>query len=180
MDFSNFVSFYTGLLNFYLFFKMNFSTFISFQAGWQGLLLLCLQEIQVQQRWPIGKTPVREKVGLPKKKRDFLGIFPKGGGRVFSNPKTFVNLPSVFLYAKIILRCQNMFYNSGEVISDQFHHITLDSKSGKFWKKSAKTRSFGNFFHCEGGGGHLFPKVYVRIVTKKWTFWWRPKMLQRT
>ena len=37
-----------------------------------------------------------------------------------------------FLYAKIILRCQNMFYNSGEVISDQFHHITLDSKSGKF------------------------------------------------
>ena len=53
-----------------------------------------------------------------------------------------------------------------EVISDQFNYITLDSKSGKFWKKSAKTRSFGNFFHCEGGG-HLFPKVYVRIVTKK-------------
>ena len=51
---------------------------------------------------------------------------------VFSIPKTFVNLPSVFLYAKIILRCQNMFYNSGEVISDQFNHITLDSKSGKF------------------------------------------------
>ena len=67
-----------------------------------------------------------------KKKRDFLGIFPKRGGGVFSNPKFFVNLPSVFLYAKIILRCQNMFYNGGEVISDQFHHITLDSKSGKF------------------------------------------------
>jgi len=69
-----------------------------------------------------------------------LGFFPKEGGRVFSNPKTFVNLPSVFLDAKIILRCQNMFYNSGEVISDQFNHITLDSKSRKFWKKSAKTR----------------------------------------
>ena len=69
---------------------------------------------------------------LSKKKRGFLGIFPKGGGGVFSNPKTFVNLPSVFLYAKIILRCQNMFYNSGEVISDQFHHITLNSKSEKF------------------------------------------------
>ena len=70
-------------------------------------------------------------------------------------------MPKSFLGAK------NMFYNSGEVISDQFHHITLDSKSGKFRKKSAKTRSFGNCFHCEGGGGHLFPKVYVRIVTKK-------------
>ena len=65
---------------------------------------------------------------------DFLdgGLPNRGAGGVFSNPKTFVNLPSVFLYAKIILRCQNMFYNSGEVISDQFHHITLDSKSGKF------------------------------------------------
>ena len=109
----------------------------------------------------------------PKKKRDFLGIFPKGGG-VFSNPKTFVNLPSVFLYAKIILRCQNMFYNSGEVISDQFHHITLDSKSGKFWKKSAKTRSFGNFFHCEGGGSPIpksicqnsYQKVNIFVKTK--------------
>ena len=69
---------------------------------------------------------------LPKKKRDFLVIFPKEGGRVFSNPKTVVNLPSVFLYSKIILRCQNMFYNCGEVISDQFNHITLDSESGKF------------------------------------------------
>ena len=110
----------------------------------------------------------------PKKKRDFLGIFPKGGGGVFSNPKTFVNLPSVFLYAKIILRCQNMFYNSGEVISDQFHHITLDSKSGKFWKKSAKTRSFGNFFHCEGGGSPIpksicqnsYQKVNIFVKTK--------------
>ena len=36
------------------------------------------------------------------------------------------------LGAKVILRCQNMFYNSGEVISDQFNHIALDSKSGKF------------------------------------------------
>ena len=110
---------------------------------------------------------------LPTKKRDFLGIFPKGGG-VFSNPKTFVNLPSVFFYAKIILRCQNMFYNSGEVIFDQFHHITLNSKSGKFWKKSAKTRSFGNFFHCEGGGSPIpksicqnsYQKVKIFVKTK--------------
>ena len=109
-----------------------------------------------------------------KKNGIFWEFFPKGGGGVFSNPKTFVNLPSVFLYAKIILRCQNMFYNSGEVISDQFHHITLDSKSGKFWKKSAKTRSFGNFFHCEGGGSPIpksicqnsYQKVNIFVKTK--------------
>ena len=67
-----------------------------------------------------------------------------------------------------------MFYNSGEVISDQFHHITLDSKSGKFRKKSAKTRSFGNCFHCEGGGSPIpksicqnsYQKVNIFVKTK--------------
>ena len=39
-----------------------------------------------------------------KKKRYYLGNFPNMGG-VFPNPKTFVNLPSIFLYAKFILRC---------------------------------------------------------------------------
>ena len=87
-------------------------------------------------------------------------------------------LGSYFWYAKIILRCQNMFYNSGEVTSDQFNHINLDSISWIFWKKSAKTKFFGNNFLWEGGrGGHLFQKVYLRIVIKKWTFWWRPKMM---
>ena len=108
-----------------------------------------------------------------------VAIFVNGAAHVprWSNrliPKTFVNLPSYFWYAKIILRCQNMFYNSGEVISDQFHHITLDSKSGKFWKKSAKTRSFGNFFHCEGGGSPIpksicqnsYQKVNIFVKTK--------------
>ena len=60
----------------------------------------------------------------PQKNGTFWEFFPKGGG-VFSNPKTFVNLPSYFWYAKIILRCQNIFYNSGEVISDQFNHLIL-------------------------------------------------------
>ena len=41
---------------------------------------------------------------LKKKIRYYLGIFPNIGG-VFPNPKTFVNLPSIFLYAKFILRC---------------------------------------------------------------------------
>ena len=99
-----------------------------------------------------------------KKKREFLGIFPKGGGGVFSNPKTFVNLPSYFWYAKIILRCQNMFYNSGEVISDQLNHITLDSK---ILKKICENKKFWEFFPLRGGEGHLFPKVYVKIVTIK-------------
>ena len=42
---------------------------------------------------------------LSQKKRYHLGIFPNMGGGVFPNPKTFVNLPSIFLYAKFILRC---------------------------------------------------------------------------
>ena len=59
-----------------------------------------------------------------------------------------------------------MFYNSGEVISDQFNHITLDSKSGKFWKKSAKTRSFGNFFLREGGASPI-PKSLCQNSCQK-------------
>ena len=31
-------------------------------------------------------------------------FFPTWGG-AFPNPKTYVNLPSIFLYAKFILRC---------------------------------------------------------------------------
>ena len=42
---------------------------------------------------------------VKRKKRYYLGIFPNMGGGVFPNPKTFVNLPSIFLYAKFILRC---------------------------------------------------------------------------
>ena len=43
---------------------------------------------------------------LKTKKRYHLGNFPHmGGGGIFPNPKTFVNLPSIFLYAKFILRC---------------------------------------------------------------------------
>ena len=67
-----------------------------------------------------------------------------------------------------------MFYNSGEVISDQFNHIALDSKSGKFWKKSANTRSFGNFFPLRGGGSPIpksicqngYQKVNILMKTK--------------
>ena len=40
-----------------------------------------------------------------KKKTILFGNFSQHGGGVFPNPKTFVNLPSIFLYAKFILRC---------------------------------------------------------------------------
>ena len=40
-----------------------------------------------------------------KKKPILFGNFSQHGGGVFPNPKTFVNLPSIFLYAKFILRC---------------------------------------------------------------------------
>ena len=39
------------------------------------------------------------------KKTILFGNFSQHGGGVFPNPKTFVNLPSIFLYAKFILRC---------------------------------------------------------------------------
>ena len=39
------------------------------------------------------------------KKTTLFGKFSQHGGGVFPNPKTFVNLPSIFLYAKFILRC---------------------------------------------------------------------------
>ena len=53
------------------------------------------------------KPPKKELVRYALKKKTILfGNFSQHGGRgVFPNPKTFVNLPSIFLYAKFILRC---------------------------------------------------------------------------
>ena len=62
-----------------------------------------------------------------------------------------------------------MFYNRGEVISDQFDHLKVIGFRVSvvlFGKKTAKTGLFGNFFLEGGGGGPLFPNVYVRILTK--------------
>ena len=48
---------------------------------------------------------IRQLGTLSKEKNDIIWeSFPTWGG-VFPNPKTFVNLPSIFLYAKFILRC---------------------------------------------------------------------------
>ena len=61
-----------------------------------------------------------------------------------------------------------MFYNSGGVISDQFHHLILIRNLENSEKNRRKQEVLGNFFFS-----HLFPKVNVRIVTIKWTFLWR-------
>ena len=52
------------------------------------------------------KRPGTEGIGtLSGKKYDIVWeFFPTWGG-VLPNPKTFVNSPSIFLYAKFILRC---------------------------------------------------------------------------
>ena len=43
--------------------------------------------------------------GSQEKNTTLFGNFSQHGGGVFPIPKTFVNLPSIFLYAKFILRC---------------------------------------------------------------------------
>ena len=97
----------------------------------------------------------------------FFGNFSqKGGEGVFSNPKTFfLNLPSYLWFAKIILKCQSMFYNSGEVISDKFYHIILIQNLDDSEKNRRNQEVLGIFFFERGC--HLFLKVNVRIVTKK-------------
>ena len=67
-----------------------------------------------ESKWPIS-PPIPNstaqtsqtflRYALKKEIRYHLGIFPNMGGGVFPNPKTFVNLPSIFLYAEFILRC---------------------------------------------------------------------------
>ena len=48
----------------------------------------------------------RPKVRSQRRKTILFGNFSQhGGGGAFPNPKAFVNLPSIFLYAKFILRC---------------------------------------------------------------------------
>ena len=43
----------------------------------------------------------QSKVRAQPKKTILFGNFSQHGGGVFPNPKTFVNLPSIFLYAKL-------------------------------------------------------------------------------
>ena len=67
-----------------------------------------------------------------------------------------------------------MFYNRGEVITDQFDFGSWSVHSGK---ESAKTGLFGSF-SLKGGGGPLFPNVYVRILTKSENFCTKKMLLK--
>ena len=49
-----------------------------------------------------------------------------GGGRGgLTQTHLFMSVYQAFLHAKTILRCQNMFYKDGEVISNQFDVFVL-------------------------------------------------------
>ena len=71
----------------------------------------------------------------------------------------------LFWYAKLILRCLNIFYTQGELISDQFYHLKLIW----FWvpivQSGKKMGSFGNF-SLKGGRGSPIPKSKCKILAK--------------
>ena len=47
------------------------------------------------------KDQTQLRYALKEKKRYDLGFFPNMGGGAFPNPKTFVNLPSIFFVCQI-------------------------------------------------------------------------------
>ena len=56
--------------------------------------------------WDFGCRAIMIRYALKKEEDIIWEFFPTWGGGVFPNPKFFfVNLPSIFLYAKLILRC---------------------------------------------------------------------------
>ena len=99
-----------------------------------------------------------------KKKRYFLGIFPKRGGG-HPNSQNFCKITKSFLACQIHPKVlKHVFHTGGSniwsILSIKVHLIlslssSLREKNGLFWE-----------FCPWGGGGPLFPKVNVRIVTK--------------
>ena len=75
--------------------------------------------------------------------------------------KVIFGMPKSFLVAKTCFRRVR-----GEVISDQSNHLFCIQNLDNSETESARTENFGIFFF-KRGEGHLFPKVNVRIVTKK-------------
>ena len=100
-----------------------------------------------------------ERLGATSKTKNgiFWEFFPKGGGSLFKSQ-------NFSKFTKCFFVCQNMEVFGGSLIPK--------SKNREFWGgplfPKVKTGSFL--------GGHLFPKVKL---TKKWKFWWSPKMLLR-
>ena len=62
-----------------------------------------------------------------------------------------------------------MFYNRGEVISDQFGLFQVFGfrvSVGSIWKKIGKNKIIWEFF-LEGGGGPPIPKCILQNTNKK-------------
>ena len=99
-----------------------------------------------------------------KKKRYFLGIFPKRGGG-HPNSQNFCKITKSFLACQIHPKVlKHVFHTGGSniwsILSIKVHLIlslssSIREKNSLFWE-----------FCPWGGGGPLFPKVNVRIVTK--------------
>ena len=91
------------LIFFLLFF---FFTFCHFESCAISLYLNLPQTVwsHVVTLTAEASAPLWVRYALKKKNDIIWEFFPTWGG-VFTNPKTFVNLPSIFLYAKFILRC---------------------------------------------------------------------------
>ena len=79
-------------------------TILSRPANWRAavglVIMMIMNHFGDRHDDDIKDTEVRSQ----KKNNIIWEFFPTWGG-VFPNPKTFVNLPSIFLYAKFILRC---------------------------------------------------------------------------
>ena len=94
---------------------------------------------------------------LSKRKNDIIWeIFPTWGG-VFPNPKTFVNLPSIFLYAKLGPKwpqmVKNMLYWSSGIILGPLRPLWDIGKLamfGHFWPQKGH---YDKGFPKGGGGG---------------------------
>ena len=121
-------------------------------------------------KWSLGTPP-------PPKNGIFWEFYPKGD---LLNSQNFCKFTKFFWCAKIILRCQNMFYNSGEVISDQLNHL-ISIRSLENSEKNRRKQEVLGIFFFERGGGAPIPKskCVTVIVTTKWKILWRPKMLLR-
>ena len=115
--------------------------------------VVCKEEIS-KRAWgrELKASQIMMPQGRPQKK--FLrNFFP-----IKKIPKLYVNVPSSFWWAKIILRCQNMCHKSGEVISDQLHFKVIE-----FWV------SFVLFWKNEC----VAQKIYFKESGSSWFFPWR-------
>ena len=94
------------------------------------------------------------------------------GGGVFPNPKTFVNLPSIFLYAKLGPKwpqmVKNMLYWSSGIILGPLRPLWDIGKLamfGHFWPQKGH---YDKGFPKGGGGSDVWEKFPNNIVFFVW------------